>query len=249
MERMKQICTLILKNVLDAKTVVAALAFAGLHHHCEALGDSCVWFMPSAGGFEGAKPSLKQDMALWHTESTVRKMRNMAIGQFSSSVGGEKEHEVVGPVCWSAKASVVATVFPSTSHKLDAHRMLSHISFNLSTPYRSAASRSCRTPLYTLDLFCRLHIIKATYVQLIRVDVLKKTNVAVKITIICMDNKIPEASNTLGHIDNTTIARQVQMFQIGKGHKLFYECFGYVAQLKGHSSSVAWLAPTRAVGG
>ncbi|XP_062192488.1 BTB/POZ and MATH domain-containing protein 1-like [Phragmites australis] len=49
MERLKQICRLILRKVLDAKTVAAALASAGQHHCCGAPGDVCVQFMPSAG--------------------------------------------------------------------------------------------------------------------------------------------------------------------------------------------------------
>ncbi|KAL6856846.1 hypothetical protein ACP4OV_018228 [Aristida adscensionis] len=50
MERLKQICRLIVhKGPYYAKTVAAAISSAGQHHHCEALGDACVQFVPSAG--------------------------------------------------------------------------------------------------------------------------------------------------------------------------------------------------------
>ncbi|KAL6658822.1 hypothetical protein ACP70R_002862 [Stipagrostis hirtigluma subsp. patula] len=52
MERLKQVCRIIMEKGLDAKTVAVALASAGQHHHGEALGDACVQFMPS-GGLEG----------------------------------------------------------------------------------------------------------------------------------------------------------------------------------------------------
>jgi len=49
-DRLKQICELVLRKQLDAKTIAAALdpTGTGQHRHCQALGDGCVQFMPSA---------------------------------------------------------------------------------------------------------------------------------------------------------------------------------------------------------
>lgn len=50
MDRLKQICELVLnlRKPLDAKTVAAALDPSGRARNCQALGDGCVQFMPSA---------------------------------------------------------------------------------------------------------------------------------------------------------------------------------------------------------
>ncbi|RCV43901.1 hypothetical protein SETIT_9G331600v2 [Setaria italica] len=47
--RLNQICMVILQKELDAKTVAAELDSTGQRHHCQALGDGCVQFMPSSG--------------------------------------------------------------------------------------------------------------------------------------------------------------------------------------------------------
>lgn len=50
MERLEQMCALVLRHVLSVDKIVAAvLAFDARHHHSDALGDACVQFTPSAG--------------------------------------------------------------------------------------------------------------------------------------------------------------------------------------------------------